>query len=82
MGAVPSDPFVLRERWFKVHIYLDSRAVVNGFSCFVKGRKGIRLHGYKEIQGRDIWMNLGTQNMKTSLLRGKTYQELLLQKRH
>lgn len=81
MGTVPSDPFLLREK-YKVHMYLDSWAVVNGFSCFVKGREGICLDGDKDIQGRDIWMNLGTQNMKTSLLHGKTYQELLLQKRH
>lgn len=39
MGAVPSHPFVLREKWFKVHIYLDSWAVVNGFSCFVRAGK-------------------------------------------
>lgn len=28
LGTVPSDPFVLKEKWFKVRIYLDYWPVV------------------------------------------------------
>lgn len=49
MGTVPSDPFVLREKWVQVSIYVASWAVVNGLGWFVKGIEGISLERDKEV---------------------------------